>query len=282
MSPRPQGARRHARVPAGTVLAALVLAACATTPDVTAVPALDGPLSGKDRVTGEHIDGVPGVGAFFTLGRDISTHSCTGTVVHSPHGDTVITAAHCGIEPGRAAFVPGYDGERDAAHQPYGTWVVDKVWRDPRYRRGATHSPSADHDLMFVRLRPDRSGRPVEAVTGAQRLRRTPAYDNEDVSVIGYPSRREDPEDRPVKCQVTSTRLPGFRQLRMACGGYVSGVSGGPWLLGFDGTTGDVVGVTGGTDNGGPNDRVSYSPLIGDDALRLFDTATHDRGPAPA
>src|SRR5262245_1814190 len=52
------------------------------------------------------------VGALFTLtpsGR-LGNHFCTGTVVDSPKGDVVLTAAHClsGQNPGSFAFVPGY------------------------------------------------------------------------------------------------------------------------------------------------------------------------------
>ena len=60
---------------------------------------------------GRFYDGTPAVGALFTIsGGQLGQHFCTASVVDSPVGDLVITAAHClqGKQPGQVAFVPEY------------------------------------------------------------------------------------------------------------------------------------------------------------------------------
>ena len=72
--------------------------------------------------------GTPAVGALFTTSAgQLGSHFCTASVVGSPHGDLVVTAAHC-VSGGVAgvAFVPGY---RSGA-APYGIWTVTKIYAD--------------------------------------------------------------------------------------------------------------------------------------------------------
>ncbi|MFE2285533.1 trypsin-like serine peptidase [Streptomyces sp. NPDC059443] len=237
-----------------------------------------GAPGGPDAVA-EHFDGTPAVGTFVDADEDLTDHSCTGTVIESPQGNLIITAAHCAIQAGRSLFVPGYNRTKSAAEQPYGTWQVDRTWVDSRYYAANDRDGDGgtDYDVMFVRVKPDRAGRSAASVTGAHRLARTPDYENDEITLIGYPWSSKDPEDRAVRCTVPTTRLPGHDQLQVTCDGYASGVSGGPWLRNFDGTKGEVIGVIGGLQRGGPTDQISYSPFIGNAAFELFDRAIHDQ-----
>ncbi|MEV5592358.1 hypothetical protein [Streptomyces sp. NPDC052496] len=216
-----------------------------------------------------HFDGVPSVGVLFSVDKDARAHHCTASVVRSPHRNLILTAGHCDPD-SRAAFVPQY--RSGAATQPYGIWAVDRGYTDPR--RTDT-GPGSDLDFAFATVKPDDEGRDLESVTGGNLLARTPGYTT-DVTVIGYPSVRNDPADQAIRCAVRTTRLTGQRQLRMECGGFYGGTSGSPWLSRFDERTrtGYVVGNIGGLNGGGPSGpdshRTSYSPFYGADVFRLY------------
>ncbi|NUS15981.1 MAG: hypothetical protein HOY69_32050 [Streptomyces sp.] len=216
-----------------------------------------------------YFPGVPTVGVLFSVGDDLTAHRCTASVVHSPGHDLILTAAHC--RPGAdIGFVPQYRAGAD--RQPYGIWAVDEVFTDPRWT--PDDDAASDYDIAFARVLPGPQGRRIEDVTGADVLARTPGYRNR-VTVVGYPMAGRDPGDRPIVCTTATERLDKRRQLRIVCDGFTGGTSGGPWLLGFDARTrtGSVVGLIGGLDGGGPNDRVSYSPFFGDAVLSLYRTA---------
>ncbi|MFH8404799.1 trypsin-like serine peptidase [Streptomyces sp. NPDC018019] len=217
----------------------------------------------------QHFDGVPSVGVLFSVDKDAQAHHCTASVVRSPRRNLILTAGHC--DPGsRAAFVPQY--RSGAETQPYGVWAIDRGFTDPR-RTGT--GPGSDLDFAFATVKPDGQGRALESVTGGNILSRTPGYTT-DVTVIGYPTARNDPADRAIRCAVRTSRLTGQRQLRMECGGFYGGTSGSPWLSRFDERTktGYVVGNIGGLNGGGPSGpdshRTSYSPYYGADVFRLY------------
>ena len=66
-----------------------------------------------------HFAGLPPVGALFASADytgSTAAHFCTATVIDSPAGDLVLTAAHCvagasqgAYTPGQITFAPGYD-----------------------------------------------------------------------------------------------------------------------------------------------------------------------------
>ncbi|MFI2072501.1 MULTISPECIES: trypsin-like serine peptidase [Streptomyces] len=232
------------------------------------------PITGSAR----HFDGVPTVGVLFYVGEDMRDHHCTASVVHSPKGNLIISAGHCGFGDD-AAFVPGY--RQGESKQPYGVWAVDRSFVDPR--REDTGDGS-DLDFAFATVKADGRGRQLERVTGANRLVRTPGYVNR-VTVIGYPSSESDPADRAIRCTAMTSQLPGHRQMTMRCDGFYSGTSGSPWLADFDEKTktGDLIGVLGGLNGGGPDgeesDKVSYSPMNDDEIFKLYVDAINGREP---
>ncbi|UBI38967.1 MULTISPECIES: trypsin-like serine peptidase [Streptomyces] len=236
--------------------------------------------SEAQRITGSarHFGGVPSVGVLFYTGEDMKSHHCTASVVHSPKGNLLVTAGHCSIGED-AAFVPDY--QAGAKEQPYGVWTVDRTFTDPR--RTDTGEGS-DLDFAFATVRPDAKGRQIERVTGANRLARTPGYVNR-VTVIGYPSADDDPADEAIRCTALTSRLENHNQLKMRCDGFFSGTSGSPWLVHFNERTrtGDLVGVLGGLNGGGPDgdrsSQVSYSPLNDDEIFRLYVDAINGREP---
>ncbi|MEH0545252.1 trypsin-like serine protease [Streptomyces sp. B21-105] len=203
------------------------------------------------------------VGALFAaddadVGRLAGGHVCTASVVHSPHRDLVVTAAHCLTNAEDVAFVPGYqDGEA-----PYGVWKVTRVFLPD----GWTQGQDEDSDVAFAALeKPDGEG--VEDVVGGNRFTPGTATGATPVTVTGYPSAKE----APIRC-VNKPTVHTATQQRIACPGFSGGTSGSPWVNGY----GEVVGILGGHEQGGSTDDVSYSVVLGPEAAALYREATSD------
>jgi V8-like Glu-specific endopeptidase len=215
--------------------------------------------------------GFPAVGALFTVADgQLVHHFCTGSVVDSPAADLVITAAHCvgRLSPGQVAFVPGY---RDGA-EPYGAWTVSAIYTDTRWRASA----SPNHDVAFLVVHRNASGREIQQVTGGQRLG-TGWRARVAVHVVGYPDRA----DSAIICR-RHTHAFGRRQLKVVCGGFTDGTSGGPFLAKLNTTTGEgtVIGVIGGYEQGGELAWVSYSARFGRAVRALYRAASNQAAPA--
>ena len=262
--------RRHG---AGTTAAAwLLLASVAAA--WAGTPALAAPAPAAGQRTGSVFAGSRAVGALFlrSHGR-LGRHFCTASVVHSPVGDLLLTAAHClngkKLTPaGRVVFAPGYHRGRF----PLGLWVVTSEFVTPQW--ASSHNPNDDFAFLVV----TRQRSEIERVAGAERLRAgtpLPAL----VEVIGYP----DATSSPIRCSAparafATTRL---RQLRFVCGGYTNGTSGGPFLVHVSARTGDgsIIGVIGGYQEGGDTPAISYSAQFAAGVAALYRRAT---APAPA
>jgi V8-like Glu-specific endopeptidase len=214
--------------------------------------------------TGQPFGGTAAVGALFTesSGR-LGGHFCTASVVHSPHGDLAITAAHCVTGAGsQIAFVPGYA----SGAEPYGVWQVTQVYTDRAWQ--STRDP--DDDVAFLRLSGAAGGPPVEAVTGAELVGAGAPGAGALVRVIGYPNGAQ----QPVWC-AGWTKAFGATQLEFDCDGYTNGTSGGPFLAGVSASSGQgtIIGVIGGYQEGGDTPQVSYSPAFGAAVAMLYQTA---------
>ncbi len=217
--------------------------------------------------TGRPFSGEPAVGALFTrYSGHLGHHFCTASVVDSPDGDLVVTAAHCmtGVS-GTVDFVPGYDH----GSAPYGVWKVTKVYVDQAWKSAS----SEDDDFAFLRVSRPGSSTPVEDETGAEKLvTGTPAV-HQMVRVIGYPNAA----NLPITCQ-NRLREPMEDQLEFDCGGYTNGTSGGPFLSRVDPSTGQgqLIGVIGGYQQGGDLPQISYSSVLGRNAAALYKRAVAD------
>lgn len=210
---------------------------------------------------GKYFTGTPAVGAlFYTSASGLGSHFCTASVVDSPSGDLVITAAHCvsGTGPGQLAFVPGYhDGQR-----PYGVWQVTRVFVDQAWAAGE----SPDDDVAFLVVRRSGSRSPIQALTGGEQLG-TGWGATQPVRVIAYPGSQQ----RPLTCRA-HTRPFGAHQMEFDCAGYTDGTSGGPFLARYRASAGEgtVIGVIGGFEQGGDTAAVSYSARFGPSVRALY------------
>ncbi|MBV8432229.1 MAG: trypsin-like serine protease [Solirubrobacterales bacterium] len=212
---------------------------------------------------GHDFAGTPAVGALFTTtGGKLDGHFCTASVVDSPHGDLVVTAAHC--MSGAAAdvvFVPGYHH----GVAPYGIWTVTRIYEDKAWASAG----DPDDDIAFLQVGQPGSIVPIEDVTGAEQLQ-TGLPARQLVEVIGYPNTTS----VPIACR-NWTREPMSDQLEFDCGGYTDGTSGGPFLADVNPLTGQgaVIGVIGGYEQGGDLPQISYSATFGANVAALYRTA---------
>ncbi|HEY1840881.1 MAG TPA: trypsin-like peptidase domain-containing protein [Mycobacterium sp.] len=237
------------RILAATVGLAMVLAGCGhqaqSAPD-TSKP--DKPAA--NRVIAGPVDPDPRVGAIFLSDGDL--HACTGSVLHSPTGNLVLTAAHCLNGGTPARFVPGF--ARKAAPDDF--WTVDALYLDPRWL--ANRDPLADYAIVRV-SRP--AGGSVEVVAGqALSLGTAPARGSR-VTVVAYPA---GVGGLPIGCQA-GTGLSDGGYPELPCAGLVDGTSGAPWI---NGST--VTGVIGGLHGGGCAQNLSYSSPFDEHITELF------------
>ncbi|OKK17502.1 hypothetical protein AMK16_22045 [Streptomyces sp. CB00455] len=241
-------ARRASRIlPTLAAMAALV---SVDLPDAAAGPPLGvttraAPGTAADRV-----------GALFAGGLG-EGHFCTAAVVHSDDRDVIATAAHCLEEPGTTVFAPGYrNGEA-----PYGVWKVTGVHLAP----GWTDAADPDDDIAFatvVAADGAQSARVEDLVGGFPVAAEQPS--DATVTVIGYPRS----EEAPLRC--TNATAPfSATQRRIDCPDLSGGTSGSPWLV-----DGALAGVLGGYEGGGAVPEVSYSAVMGDQAVELYREAS--------
>lgn len=214
--------------------------------------------------SGQSFAGTPAVGALFTTSQGkLGSHFCSASVVNSPAGDLVITAAHCvtGVS-GTIAFVPGYNG----GASPYGVWTVTGVYVDQAWRSSA----DPHDDVAFLKVGQSWSSVPVEDVTGAEQLGTSAPSAKELAEVIGYPSS----SGQPITCR-NWLKTPMEGQLEFDCGGYTNGTSGGPFLVQVSRKNGQgtVIGVIGGYEQGGHTPDVSYSAVFGANVAALYRSA---------
>lgn len=195
------------------------------------------------------------VGAVFRGPVSAGHHFCSASVVYSPGGDLIVTAAHCMSDGTQDLyFAPGYhDGTA-----PYGVWQLDRVTVDPHW----TGSQDPDYDVAFATLEP-LDGRQVQEVVGGYFLGVSHAASG-TVRLTGYPSSA----DAPLTCV---NQISAFTptQLRIACSAYTGGTSGSPWVT----RDHEVVGVIGGYQQGGDTPDVSYSARFGDGVATLYQRA---------
>jgi V8-like Glu-specific endopeptidase len=216
--------------------------------------------------TGQSFSGTAAVGALFTLNDGkLGNHFCTASVVNSPAGDLVLTAAHCVTQASAPiVFVPDYhDGK-----SPYGIWKATRVYTNSAWQS----SQDPDDDFAFLTVSDPSEGVPVEDITGAEELS-TANTARAYVQVIGYP----DGAAEPVECS-NWTKIFSPTQLEFDCGGYPNGTSGGPFLADMNAATGQgvVIGVIGGYEQGGLTDSVSYAASFSSNTNveSLYKTAT--------
>jgi V8-like Glu-specific endopeptidase len=251
--------------PLALVLVSLVVTSAAMWPAASAAPTATTFALGEPMTV--TMTGTAAVGALFsTSGGVLGKHFCTASVVDSPAGDLLVTAAHCvrgysDAEPDDLAFVPGYDD----GVAPYGIWTVTAIFVDSAWASSA----NPNDDVAFLTVANSDSGTPIEDVTGGERLG-IDQPSTEIVRVTGYP----DTQNAPITCENQTTAF-SFTQLQFDCDDYTDGTSGGPFVVeGATAAQGMVIGVIGGYQQGGDLPDISYAATFGANVAALYRTAT--------
>jgi V8-like Glu-specific endopeptidase len=212
----------------------------------------------------------PNVGALFTVSSAgaLGNHFCTASVVDSPTGNLLVTAAHCvsGHPAADFAFVPDYTDGR----MPYGIWTVTRIIVDPRWNSSA----DPDDDFAFLVVSQRGAKLSIEQLTGAEAIEfGAPA--GQKVKVSGYP----DGDGTVIAC-VNTAQAYSPTQFVFDCGGFMDGTSGSPLLAGYStpGSLGTVIGVIGGFEQGGDTASISYAARFSADMAALYQTAVAEAG----
>lgn len=212
-------------------------------------------------------------------GADASAHFCSASLVRSPRGNIVATAAHCVAGKTTVNFAPGYRG----GQTPFGVWESASILVDPRW--DAAHDISgagSPYDVAFVVLKPraaDGTLQNAADVTGGALSLTIDAHLPTAVRVYGYPSRNAIYQDALYGCAATAyIDADGASWETLNCTGIPSGYSGGPWVVGER----DLVGVIGGKGQSLPDtDPRNYSVRFGSAVRDLFDKAVAAAADAP-
>ena len=211
------------------------------------------------------------VGALFNItpAGQLENHFCTASVVDSPEGDLVVTAAHCMGDKRTAketAFVPGYsDGQ-----EPYGVWRVTRIIEDQAW----TESADPDDDFAFLVVHQAGASGSIEKLTGGEAVGiDVPA--GQKVRVAGYPNA----QNGPISCENTALDFDST-QYQFDCAGYTDGTSGSPLLADSDTPGGGetVIGVIGGYQLGGYTASVSYAAKFNANLSALYAKAVIEEG----
>lgn len=229
-----------------------------------------GPSASSVRAQGAQYATNSTVGALFTLtsAGQLGNHFCTASVVDSPAGDLIVTAAHCmnGRTADEVAFVPGYSG----GMEPFGVWTVSRIIEDESW----ISSADPDDDFAFLVVHQTGASGGIQELTGGEAIGiNVPA--GEKVRVAGYP----DDQDGMISCQNTALQFSST-QYQFDCGGFTDGTSGSP-LLAASGTPGGgdtVIGVIGGYQQGGDTAAVSYAAEFSTSLSDLYQTALAEAG----
>jgi V8-like Glu-specific endopeptidase len=210
------------------------------------------------------------VGALFDTDSS-GDHFCTASVVASPVGNVLVTAAHCvnsgtgGANRSDIVFIPNYaDGQT-----PDGVWTPSRYVLDPRWVKGA----DPDLDVAFIVLKP-LNGKNIQQVLGGDPISFDAGF-RHLVRVIGYPSSAS----APIGCLNWTSQQSGH-QLKFVCADFTGGTSGSPWIIPSDrrDRTGTIIGVIGGYQQGGNTAEVSYSAYLDDDIKKLYEQAVSSGG----
>lgn len=229
-----------------------------------AVPVLTGVASAKPPAgtpKAKAFGGTPTVGALFGSAGS-KKHFCSASVVASPGGDVLMTAAHCITGSAKGfSFAPGFD----KGVSPYGRWTVTGAYFDPKWMA----DQSQTRDFAFLTVAPKKIAgveTDIQSVTGANVLGTKPKS-GATVTIPAYP---EGEANAPVTCTTKvyfEGAFPAFN-----CNPYVGGTSGSPWLAATsEGVM--VVGLIAGLHQGGCYTYTSYSPPLGSDARAVYERA---------
>ncbi|MCK2219506.1 peptidase [Actinomadura sp. ATCC 31491] len=231
----------------------------ATPPTIQAARSGGAPWTGGGAVTR-----TTGRIFFTTQGRNAS---CSGSAVTSANKSVVLTAGHCvklnGAFHTNWVFVPGYD----KGSRPFGTWAATKLLTTPQWNA----SEDVNFDVAAAVVAP-LDGKSLVDVVGGQGVafnqqRRQQMY------AFGYPAAAPYDGSKLVYCSGrTFDDYLVSDDLGLTCD-QTGGASGGPWLAGFNESTGlgTLNSVNSFKYNFAPN--WMFGPYFGNEAQSVYQSA---------
>ncbi len=164
--------------------------------------------------------------------------ACTGTVVNSPSGILILTAAHClNNAPDNSwskniVFSPGYhDGEA-----PFGTFTAWKT--DVSSLWNSSTQGDTEHDYGMIIAYDDADGETPFGAAGGYPMT-DDMQTGEEPSLFGYSGTPYDGEHQEYCQELVEPTVPPLNMWQVECPNIVQGSSGGPWLVNYDYETGD-------------------------------------------
>ena len=242
----------------GSLVTAIVVSLAVAAPVITGVAAAK-PPAGTEK--SRAFSGTPTVGALFGSATS-KKHFCTASVVASPEGDVLMTAAHCITGSAKGfSFAPGFH----KGQAPYGRWTVTGAYFDPEWM--AKQSPTRDFAFLTVAPRKIAGVQTeIQSVTGANVLGTKPSPG----VTVTIPADPAGEANAPITC-TTKVYFEGIFPA-FNCNPYVDGTSGSPWLAATsEGVM--VVGLIAGLHQGGCYSYTSYSPPLGSAARAVYQRA---------
>ncbi len=170
---------------------------------------------------------------FFTLSS--GNYVCSGSAVSSANESTVLTAGHCVSDAGTFAtnwaFVPAYDDNV----RPYGTWTASQLSTTSQWRSGEDF----DYDVGFAKMN-TLNGATLTDTVGGQGIGFNLAR-GQATHAFGFPAARPYDGSELAYCAgtVVQDTSYGSQDQGLACN-MTGGSSGGPWMVGFNGSTGTL------------------------------------------
>ena len=217
-----------------------------------------------------------------------SVYRCSGSLVSSRNGSTVLTAGHCIVNrefggPVRnIVFIPyaqqGPDALEPAA--PFGVWpaagwAVTKDW----YKHGSARHIKRDLGALLIAR--DSAGRTLRQVLGGAQRLSFAGITGGRTQVMGYPAGGIfSGNDRLVGCGPRPIGRVVFggsgpNPVGIACG-MTQGASGGPWLQRVSHGVGTIISVT---SESGTRLPLLAGPVLDNVARDLFTLVAHHKAP---
>jgi hypothetical protein len=175
----------------------------------------------------------------YRIGLEKELYQCSGSVINSPHGDVVLTAGHCVIDPetgtvaNKLLFVPAY---RDHS-EPFERWAAEAFATTEAWKKTAKAGSHANEggDLALLVLVENGEEKSVEDVVGGLGI----AFDqscSQTYTQYGYPA--EAPYDgETLYSNIAAYAGPDTNSLFSPspikiASDFTQGASGGPWTIG--------------------------------------------------
>ncbi|MFI6483952.1 trypsin-like serine peptidase [Nonomuraea sp. NPDC050663] len=195
---------------------------------------------------------------------------CSAGTVKSANKDVVVTAGHC-VKDGRGVwaenwtFVPGYI---EGGDRPYGTFTARRMFVAGPWSRSADDS----YDIAMVALN-KYGGKHVADAVGTQDIAFNAGRGGQ-VFGFGYPADPPYDGERLIYCagRVRDDPHGATRDQGLGCD-MTAGSSGGPWMSGFNASTGRGTVMSVSSFKYSDDRETMYGPYFGDAAKALFGTA---------